>query len=70
MTLRDMFKGCTQPSINIDVYIQGGAYKQVKVKVKVRSVIEQYEYDKYIVLSWNFDKPKNLFIVSVKEIKL
>lgn len=29
MTLRDMFKGCTQPSINIDVYIQGGAYKQV-----------------------------------------
>lgn len=66
MTLRDMFKGCTQPSINIDVYIQGGAYKQVKV----RSAIEQSEYDKYIVLSWNFDKPKNLFIVSVKEIKL
>lgn len=64
MTLRDMFKGCTQPSINIDVYIQGGAYNQV------RSAIEQSEYDKYIVLSWNFDKPKNLFIVSVKEIKL
>lgn len=65
MTLRDMFKGCTQPNLDVAVYIQGGAFKQLKI----RSIIEQSEYDKYTVLSWNFDKQKNLFIISVKEIK-
>lgn len=64
MTLKEMFQGCQQLRMKVEILVVGGNRKYINV----RTIAEQNEYDTYQVMSWMYDIGKNQYQVYVKEI--